>query len=169
MAKNKGKVFEQKFKENFEEMSSEAKAIRIYDTQGKRKGVCNICDFVCYNFPVIFLIECKSHKGNSFPIMSRDIKTGIMKPFRQYNKLLEFKDIKGMVVGVVLWLYEKDLVAFISIEELEKMIKDDKRSISSQDIINKTYNIVDIPSFRLRSNSVCLNSDYSVLMKEAHL
>lgn len=156
-----GKKFEPKFKEDFEKIGSEAKAIRIYDTESNRLGVRNICDFICYNYPKCFLIECKSHKGNLFPIQSKSKKTGQFEPFRQYPKLLEYKNVKGMVVGVVIWFYEKDKVYFVDIEDLEKMINAEKRSISVNDLYDEKYNIIDIPSVKKR---VYMDSDYSVLM-----
>lgn len=162
MASNEGKGFEQNFKENFEKLGDNAKAIRIYDTENNRKGVRNICDFCCYNYPYSFLIECKSHKARTFPIQSKDKKTGEFKPFRQYDKLLGYKNVKGMVVGVVLWFYKLDRIFFISIEELEKMIKDEKRSISVDDFDKKVYNIIEVPSIKKRT---FMNSDYSVLME----
>ena len=147
MALNKGKGFEANFKQEFEKMGEGAKAIRIYDTENGRMGVRNICDFICYNYPKCFLLECKSHKGNRFPIQSKDKKTGEFKPFRQYEKLLEYKNVKGMVVGVVIWFYERDTIQFVSIEELEKMINDGKRSIHYKDIDEKFNESVGIKQY----------------------
>lgn len=158
---NKGKGFETNFKQEFEKLGKGAKAIRIFDTENHRMGVKNICDFICYNYPKCFLLECKSHQGNTFPIQSKNKDTGEFKPFRQYEKLLEYKDVKGMVVGVVIWFYEKDVIQFVSIKELEKMINDEKRSIHFTDIYKKVYNIIEIPSTKKR---VYMESDYSVLM-----
>lgn len=162
MSKDLGKAFENKFKEDFEKIP-EAKAIRIYDLESRKLGIRNVCDYFCYKYPNAFLIECKSHGGNSFPIQSKSKETGKFETFRQYPKLLKYKNVKGLIVGVVLWLYDKDRVYFISIEELEKMINDEKRSISVEDVDNKLYNIIEIPSTKKR---VFMDSDYSVLMED---
>lgn len=162
MSRDLGKDFERHFKEDFEKIEG-VSAIRIYDTQGKNKGVTNICDFICYKYPQIFLLECKSHAGNTFPIQSKNKETGRFKPFRQYSKLLKYKNKKGMKVGLILWFYERDKIIFVDISELEKMILDEKRSINVKDIDEKLYNIIEIPSIKKQT---FMKSDYSILLEE---
>ena len=78
----------------------------------------------------------------------------------QYERLLEYKNIPGVYPGVLLWLSEKDKVMWISIIEMEKMVKDGKKSIGLKMLKEKSYNIIEIPSVKKR---VYLDSDYTIL------
>lgn len=113
----------------------------------------NPCDFLC--FPgenKLFMVECKEHKGASIPFTA----------IPQYERLLEYKNYPGVFPGVMLWLSEKDMVLWISITEMEKMVKDGKKSIGIKMLEDSLYNIIMIPSEKKR---VFLNSDYSILMR----
>lgn len=147
MSRDFGKKFETKFKEDFSKLP-QSSVIRIYDTQGGMLGVRNICDFICYVYPNIFLIECKSIKGNTFPLSN----------LTQYDRLLPFCGIKGMRVGVVIWFYEHDKVVYVPIKTIETLKQTDNKSFNVKDIIN--YNVVEIPSIKRR---VFMDSDYSIL------
>ena len=92
MAKNKGKAFEEIFKKNFKESFPDGTIDRIYDTTNGYKTISNISDFIGYNEPNIFYLECKSHLGNTFPLAN----------LTQYDKLKEKVGIPGVRAGVVL-------------------------------------------------------------------
>ncbi len=110
----------------------------------------NPCDFLCFPGEKLFMVECKEHKGASIPFTA----------IPQYERLLEFKGLPRVFPGVMLWLSEKDLVMWISIVEMEKMVKDGKKSIGIKMLDEKSYNIVVIPSEKKR---VYMDSDYSIL------
>lgn len=55
-------------------------------------GVAGISDFICYKFPYIFIIDCKSHQGN----------TVSFNDFAQYERMLPYKDVKGLIAGTVI-------------------------------------------------------------------
>lgn len=145
---NLGKQFELKFKEDFSKIP-ESTIDRIYDVTTGYKSISNVCDFICYKFPNIFYIECKSHKGASFPFVN----------LSQYNKLKDKVGIKGIRAGVILWLYEKDLVLYVPISTISQMMTDGKKSVGIRDL--DKYNIVKIPSIKKR---VFMDSDYSILL-----
>ena len=149
MAKNYGKKFEVKFKEDFSKLPGST-IDRIYDPGFGMKGVKNICDFIGYIFPNIYYLECKSIKGKSFPLIN----------FTQYEKLLAKKDIKGSIAGAVIWFVEKDKVIFVPIETFEALKKDNKKSVSIDLIGNPKYNIIEIPSIKKR---IFMDSDYTPL------
>jgi hypothetical protein len=111
----------------------------------------NPCDFLCFPGEKLFMVECKEHRGASIPFTA----------IPQYERLLEFKGLPKVFPGVMLWLSEKDLVMWISIVEMEKMVKDGKKSIGTKMLDEKSYNIVVIPSEKKR---VYMDSDYSILM-----
>lgn len=116
---------------------------------GYRYTSSNICDFICFNNNILFLVELKAHKGASLPFSN----------ITQYDKLIEKIGIPGVRVGVVLWLYEKDLVLYIPISTITKMKSDGKKSVGLK-AIKEGYNIKIIPSIKKR---VFMDSDYSCL------
>ena len=112
----------------------------------------NPCDFLC--FPgenKLFMVECKEHKGASIPFTA----------IPQYERLLEYKDYPGVYPGVMLWLSEKDIVMWIGIKEMEKMVKDGKKSIGIKMLEDTLYNIMIIPSEKKR---IYLESNYTSLL-----
>lgn len=150
MAVNRGKQFEAHFKKDF--MKLENSSIdRIYDSVSGFKAITNICDFIGYVFPNIFYIECKSIKGNTFPLTN----------LKQYDKLIAKKGIKGVRVGVVLWFIEHQKVLYIPIKTFEKLKADDKKSFNIKMLADKSYECVEVPSTVKRT---FLDSDYSVLL-----
>ena len=114
---------------------------------GYRYTSSNICDFICFNNKILFLIELKSHKGASLPFEN----------ITQYEKLKAKVGIPGVRVGVVLWLYEKDIVMYIPISTIIKMKADGKKSVGLK-AIQEGYNIKIIPSQKKR---VFMDSNYS--------
>lgn len=55
-------------------------------------GVSNVSDFICYSCPLIYLIDCKTHKGNTLNFSD----------FSQYESMLKYKDIEGLFAGTVI-------------------------------------------------------------------
>ena len=153
MAQNKGKVWEEKFKQDWKKTFPGTFIFRLKDQMtGYKETSGNPCDFLCYpGENKLFMVECKEHKGASIPFTA----------ISQYDRLLEYKDCKNTFPGVMLWLSEKDKVMWISITEMEKMIKDGKKSIGIKMLTDKSYNIIEIPSEKKR---IYLDSDYTVLM-----
>ena len=154
MAINKGKAWEDKFRQDWKKSFPNTFVFRLKDQMtGYKESSGNPCDFLC--FPgnnKLFLVECKEHKGASIPFTA----------IPQYDRLLEYKDFPGVYPGVMLWLSEKDLVMWISITEMEKMVKDGKKSIGIKMLQDSLYNIIVIPSEKKR---VYLESDYRGLLE----
>lgn len=149
MADSLGKKFEQKFKEDFLKIPGST-VDRLYDVTLGYKTISQVCDFIGYIYPNIAYIECKAHKGNTFPLSN----------LTQYEKLLTKKDIYGAITGAVIWFYERDKVLFAPIKTIEQMKNDGKKSIKYTD--NELYNIIDVPSVKRRT---FMDSDYSVIFK----
>ena len=150
MANNKGKQFEVKFKEDFKRSFPNGTIDRIYDTTNGYKTISNISDFIGYNYPNIYYLECKSHQGNTFPLTN----------LTQYDKLKAKVGIKGVRAGVVLWFIDHDKVYYVPISTITQLKKDDKKSVNVKMLQDKSYNIIEIPSVKKR---VFLDSDYSCL------
>ena len=148
MAKNYGKEFEQKFKEDFLKLG-DCCADRLYDVVTGYKSIKQVADFLCYKFPNNFYIECKSHRGASIPISN----------ITQYDKLKEKIGITGVRAGVVLWLVDKDKVMYIPMSTIKQLKENGEKSIGIRHL--KEYNIYEIPSVKKR---VFMDSDYSILL-----
>ncbi len=150
MALSLGKKFEQKLKEDFLKVGGSF-IYRLPDqVTGHKFTSANISDFIAFVKPNIFLIEVKTISGNTFPFSN----------FSQYEKLLPYKDINGLRVGVVIWFTERDRVIYVPLKTIEKMKQDDKKSINIKTIDTEPYEFISIPSVKKRT---FMNSDYSVL------
>lgn len=144
-----GKKFELKLKEDW--LKCEGTSIdRLYDTMNGYKSISQISDFIGYHYPNIFYLECKEHKGNTFPLAN----------LTQYDKLLAkwLYHIKGVRIGVIIWFSEHDMVVYVPIKVVKQLHDEGKKSVNIKDISN--YDIVIIPSKKKRT---FLDSDYSVL------
>ena len=147
---NLGKEFEQKFKLDFLRTMPNSTIDRIYDSVSGYKAISNVCDFIGYKEPNIYYIECKSHKGKSFPFSN----------LSQYDDLKLKVGIPGVRAGVVLWLYEYDKVLYVPISTVTSIKNDGIKSVSLTMLDKKKYNIIEIPSIKKR---VYMDSDYSIL------
>ena len=148
---NRGKQFEEQFKKDFIKAFPNSFILRLPDQMSGYKSFSqNPCDFIAYTNGILFMIECKSHKGASAPF---DVIT-------QYDKLKSYQNITGVRVGVIVWLYEKDLVFYVPVKTIEQMKKEGKKSVGIK-AIQEGYNIIEIPSEKKR---VLMTSDYSVLL-----
>lgn len=154
MAINRGKAWEEKFRQDWQKSFPNTFMFRLKDQMtGYKETSRNPCDFLCFpGANQLFMVECKEHKGASIPFTA----------IPQYDRLLEYKNFPGVYPGVMLWLPEKDKVMWISITEMEKMVQDGKKSISIKMLKEKNYNIVEIPSIKKR---VFMDSDYSKLFE----
>ena len=150
MAYNLGKKFEERFEKDFSNLGEDASIDRIKDTMGRRYGVSNICDYICYLYPLCYYIELKSHKGNTFPLSN----------LTQYDKLKYKIGKKGVRVGVIVWFRDHDVVTYTPIAEVKKMLEDGVKSINIKYLKTGEYKMYNIPSEKLRT---FMRSDYSIL------
>ena len=144
-----GKAFEEHFKEDWKKSFPDGDIIRLYDVTSGYLNISNISDFIGYSYPNMFYLECKVHKGASIPFDK----------ISQYPKLLEKANIYGIRSGVILYLYEKYRVFYIPATTIKRMKEDGKKSVGIK-ALEEGYNIIEIPSKKLR---VFTDSDYSVL------
>ena len=148
MAKNYGKEFEIKFKEDFLKLENST-IDRLYDVTTGYKSITQVADYIGYVYPNIFYCECKSHKGASIPIVN----------ITQYDKLKNKVGIPGVRAGVILWLIEKDKVLYIPMSTVKQLKEQGEKSIGIRHL--GLYNIKEIPSIKKR---VFMDSDYSILL-----
>lgn len=148
-----GKAYEAKLKEDFMKIPG-ITIDRLYDTTNGFKSITNVCDFIIYRFPFIVYAECKTIKGNTFPLSN----------LKQYDKLIVKKDIKGVIAGVFLWFHEHDnCIVFVPITTFEKLKQTDKKSFNVKMIGGEDYPSIRIPSVKKRT---FYDSDYSVIFSD---
>ena len=155
-----GKKFEDRFRKDYKQCFPNTFIYRLPDQQSGYAGggSQNPCDFICYPGSLELMVECKAHKGASIPFSK----------IPQYERMLDYKGLHKTFPGVVVWFYEKDIVIWVSIDEMEKMVLDGEKSIGLRMLQNKNdnekaYNIITIPSTKLRA---FMESDYTYLVKQ---
>ena len=149
---NKGKKFEQKFKEDWNKTVQDSSIDRLFDGTSGFKNISNISDFIAYAYPNIYYIECKTTQDVSFPI----------KHLTQYEKLTQKIGIKGVVVGVLIWYYNYDHVVFIPITTVKEIKETGVKSININKLLVSDYEYIEIPSVKKRT---FMDSDYSKLVE----
>jgi hypothetical protein len=153
-----GKRWEDKFKATYEKQFPDKLIYRLPDQQAgyAGEGGSNPCDFFCYLGNCVLMVECKAHKGAS--ISFNDIP--------QYERQLKYKDKYKTFPGVLVWFYEKDIVIWVSIEEMEKMVNDGEKSIGLRmlkDDYKKKYHIINVPATKLR---IFMEADLNFLVNQ---
>ena len=142
------KQFEKQFQSNWLETLG-GFCYRLYDVMSGYNGVAGISDFICYKYPFIFIIDCKSHQGN----------TVSFNDFSQYERMLPYKDVKGLVAGTVIWFKDHDRVVWVPIQTWEKIKNEGKKSFNIK-MVGSDYECFDITSKKKR---VYMDTDYKEL------
>ncbi len=150
MASNKGKAFEDVFKENWKKCYPGTWIFRLKDQMNGYKDTSqNPCDFITFTAEnKLFMIECKSHEGASIPFDA----------IPQYERLLEYKDKKNVYPGILIWFIDKDKIYWVPINVAEKMYTDGEKSIGLRHI--GKYNLIEVPSVKKR---VYMESDLNAV------
>ena len=154
-----GKKWEERFRKDYKRCFPNTLIYRLPDQQSGYAGggSANPCDFLCYTGDCVLMIECKAHAKASIPFTA----------IPQYERMLDYKGLDKTYPGVVIWFYEKDIVIWVSIEEMEKMVNDGEKSIGLRMIdekkpYKKEYNIITLPSVKLRT---FMETDYTFLVE----
>lgn len=154
-----GKKFEERFRKDYKACFPNTLIYRLPDQQSGYAGggSQNPCDFFCYPGTLVLMVECKAHAGASIPFSA----------IPQYERMLDYKGLEKTFPGVIVWFYDKDIVLWVSITEMEKMVLDGEKSIGlrmidSKKPYKKAYNIIKIPSKKLRA---FMESDYTYLIE----
>ena len=135
---NTGKKFEEDIKNSIDDT---AFLYRLRDSGGSWQGgeksrftPSNICDYILFKSPNMYLLELKSHKGKSIPYTV----------IKQLDKLLEVSNRKLENLGVYLLLNFADLEETYVIEvESVASIKESKsrKSLSIEDVREYGYKV----------------------------
>ena len=148
----KGKAFEQQFRKDWINTVENSFIYRLNDQVSGFKGTSkNLCDFICFKSPRLYIIDCKSHAGNSIPLSA----------VSQLDMMQLYSGTKDVVLGTIVWFYDhKDLVVWIPIETWLKLKDEGKKSFNIKMI--DEYECCIIPS---KFKRTFCDSDYSYLIK----
>ena len=151
MAENLGKKFEKRFALDWCKSFPDCFFLRLPDQQSGYFGTSrNICDFITFTGTKLFLIECKSIRKNTFPLTN----------FTQYDKLKQFKHIKNVNIGVILWFIDHDAIVYVPISTYEQIRDARLKSINIKMLNDNKYKLIPIPAIK---KIKFLVADYSIL------
>lgn len=148
--RNRGKQYEAQVKKNWYKAFPKSFIYRVPDQVTGYKGATNVSDFIGFAGGNLFLVECKSHQGNTFPFAN----------LTQYNMLLSYLGIPGVRIGVFLWMIDHGVEIYLPIETVKKMKADGLKSFNVKYIGDDKYRFFVFSSIKKR---VFLDSDYSLL------
>lgn len=147
---SRGKKFEDRFRADWKDSVPESMCYRLFDAMGGFKSVSNVGDFICYKYPFIYLIDCKSKEGNTLPFSD----------LRQLDQMMEYVNIPGVNVGFIVWFIDHSRVLWIPAETMYKIKQEGLKSFNINKMKSEDYFFLEIPSKKLR---MFMTSDYSWL------
>ena len=154
MALNRGKMWERCFQESWKATFPSSFILRIPDQQSGYIGTSsNVSDFIAFKSPYLYLIECKSTKGNTLPLSN----------LKQYERLLLYKDLPYVKIGFIVWWIDKGVTAWVPLHSVTDIKKDNKKSIHVDYVTQKLYNIIEVKNEIKRIYPKC---DLSVMLEE---
>ncbi len=152
MPYNRGKQFELKVKSDWHDTMPDSFLLRLPDQiSGYKTTSQNPCDFIGFKSPRLFLIECKSIKGNTLPFTN----------MKQYDRMLSYTHITDLFAGFLVWWVEHDVVAWIPIETVTKLKKENKKSVNVSILEDNNYVTY---TLSYKKKKVFLDCDFSILM-----
>lgn len=96
----------------------------------------NICDFMLYKKPYLFLLELKSTKGKSLPL------SNIKK--HQIDDLLEASKHEGIICGLLIEFSDHNTAYFVEISQFESFLEETRRKSLPMDYLAKNGVKIDI-------------------------
>lgn len=110
---NRGKQFEDLVRSSISKLENTL-IVRLYDVTTGYLNQNNICDYIVYRHPTIFLIECKA-----IQVSTLNFKSHIRE--NQLNGLLESSKIYGVKAGILCWFINHNKTLFIPIEYIQEL------------------------------------------------
>lgn len=117
----RGKDFEEIIKKEFLDVP-ETTVERLPDPTAGYLGYRNPCDFLIYNYPNVYYIECKTVHSHRLPL------TNIT--FNQRVGMLEASKVKGVIAGIICWFIPEDKTYFIPIQVVERLRLNGAKSLN---------------------------------------
>lgn len=127
---NEGKKFEEDFRKS---IPAGFYIYKLKDAGGwsnasnTRFTISNMCDFIMYSKPTLYLLELKSTKGKSLPFSN--IKDN------QVKELLAASNTEGIQAGLVINLRSVNETYYLSIKDFKKYVETTERKSISLDYL----------------------------------
>jgi recombination protein U len=113
---NEGKKFEDDFKNS---IPKDIIYARLKDDTMKFKNVVNVCDYILYQYPYIYPLELKSHKGKSIPFdCIRE---------EQASGLFKWSARKGVKAGFIFNFRDTDETYFVDAVSVKQFMEAGER------------------------------------------
>lgn len=149
---NLGKKFEQQFKSDILRLNYFI--YRLPDqVTGNKITSRNPCDFFVYCKPYLRLIECKSIRGNTFPLSN----------FKQYDLMLSYVKDSDATGSIVIWFIDKDRILYIPIETVTLLKSKKLKSININKLEELENKYIEVKCIKKK---IFLYSDYQFLKEE---
>lgn len=116
MPKSSGKKFEEDFANS---VPNSVFKQRLKDDMSGFKNVANICDYILYRYPSLYLLELKSHKGKSIPFDALREK--------QISGLFAEVGRRGVRAGFVFCFSDIEEVYYVKAEDVVSFINSGER------------------------------------------
>lgn len=136
MAVNRGKQFEDLFRQGIEELDN-ISLDRFPDPMAGFLGVRNICDFGLYKCPFQYYIECKTLTGNTL-----NYKSAITE--NQWQGLQDKSKLQGVNAGVLVWYMSWDITVFVNIKDLTEHRAGGAKSLNIKDLHQDKVSYVEL-------------------------
>jgi len=148
-----GKKFEERFKLDWKACFPGTFLYRLPDQiTGYKDTSQNPCDFLAFNNGILWMLECKETTEGTINFAK----------IPQLDRLKDYIGMENVAQYIIVWYSKYDRVIACSASEALKIREDGNKSIALKMLDNKLYNIIEIPSKKLRT---FMESDYSGLPK----
>lgn len=146
MAVNKGKIWEKCVEESWGNSFPNSFILRLPDQQNGYFGTSrNVVDYIAFNSPYLYLIECKTIKGNTLPLSN----------LKQYERMLAYNKVVYIKIGFLVWWQDKGITAWVPLDTITTLKKENKKSVHVDYVKDKLYNIIEIPNVIKRVYPKC--------------
>ena len=146
MAINKGKIWEKCVEESWGNSFPNSFILRLPDQQNGYFGTSrNVVDYIAFNSPYLYLIECKTIKGNTLPLSN----------LKQYERMLAYNKVDCVKIGFLVWWQDRGTTAWVPLDAITQLKDENKKSVHVDYVKNKLYNIIEIPNIIKRVYPKC--------------
>lgn len=150
-----GKKFEQRFKLDWQRSFPGTFFFRLKDNMnGYKETAQNPCDFLAMHNGYLWMLECKETQEGT-------INFAKIPQLDRPEGLKDYINIKDVQPYIIVWFRSHDRVIACPASEALRIKADGNKSISLKMLDDKLYNIIEIPSKKLRT---FLESDYTILI-----
>lgn len=144
-----GKGFESQFKTDIKNQG-----MFIYRLPDQMTGNAvsskNPCDFIVYTKPYLYMVECKSIHGNTFPLSN----------LTQYELLKSYNHFDGLNCAVLIWYIDKDKLLYVPISTVQLCKKKELKSINVTKLEELEDKYIEVPFQKKR---IYLSGNYEFL------